>query len=399
MAITFRPAQHSAWILLAAQLGNALDLLRHDRLRLHRRDLAILKTLPRGAGLILAANHADEMDIRICMELARRARRRFTYMVNAEAFEEGRGLAGWWLQRLGCFSVERGGGDLRAKQYALETVKAGREVLVTFPEGEIYYLNDLVQVFKTGVVHTGLQAIIEARRTHPRWTAYLLPVAIKYSYRWPIEAVLSRRIAKMKKRLFRRRSYLTAQEQLARIMAQRLRRQSEALLGRAQRMAGDVAKLADQVRDMRAAIVSRMEARYRQAPPDPRARLMDRANKMIFFLREQLRRKRLFSPETQLQLQEDLADVKRTIQMAGWQPRYMSLDPSEERLAETVMKLERDVFGRKRPRPLGQCDVFLRIGPPLDLAPYVEAYQADPSAVSHQLAESLRDTIQSLIAS
>ena len=53
--------------------------------------------------------------------------------------------------------------------------------------------------------------------------------------------------------------------------------------------------------------------------------------------------------------------------MGGWQPQYVDLDPSQERLAETVLKLEREVYGIKRPRQLARRDVFLRIGEPIDL--------------------------------
>ncbi len=61
------------------------------------------------------------------------------------------------------------------------------------------------------------------------------------------------------------------------------------------------------------------------------------------------------------------------------------------------MKLEREVFEKKRPRPLGNRNVFVQIGAPIDLGRYVEPYSKDPSAVSHQIAEELRDNIQSSI--
>ncbi len=101
-------------------------------------------------------------------------------MMNREAFDENFGAAGWWLQRLGAFFVERGGDTAEAKRYAIAVVERGQEVLVIFPEGEIYYLNDLVQPFKSGAVDVGLQAVVEARRTRPAWTAYLVPMALKY---------------------------------------------------------------------------------------------------------------------------------------------------------------------------------------------------------------------------
>jgi 1-acyl-sn-glycerol-3-phosphate acyltransferase len=395
MVIEFRPAKHHDWIIRIGQLGNALDLAWRARLRLDWRDLELLKTIPQDSGLILVANHADEMDMKVCMELSRRSRRRFTYMINSEAFDEYHGIAGWWLQRLGGFSVEKGGADQTAKRYAVDVVKKGRDALVIFPEGEIYYLNDLVQPFKTGAVHIGLQAIAEAQKERPDWTAYLLPVAIKYRYRKTIKSTLDKKIHRMEKRLFKRTSYFTFQKQLALIMAELLNRQEP--LGRIQMISEKLARLKEQVQEARLAILSEIESKYREIKPDPKAQLIDRAQKLIFFLRKQLNQKRLFSPETRMQLQADLKELKRTIQMAGWHPQYIDLNPSEERLAETVMKLEREVFEKKRPRPLGNRDVFVRIGNPVDLGRYVDLYKKNPSFISRQIAEDLRDNIQSLI--
>ena len=83
--------------------------------------------------------------------------------------------------------------------------------------------------------------------------------------------------------------------------------------------------------------------------------------------------------------------------MGSWQPQYVDLDPSQERLAEMVLKLEREVYGIKRPRQLARRDVFLRIGEPIDLGRFVRAYLQDAQAVRHRVAEQLRDVIQALI--
>jgi hypothetical protein len=42
-------------------------------------------------------------------------------------------------------------------------------------------------------------------------------------------------------------------------------------------------------------------------------------------------------------------------------------------------------------------DVFLRIGEPIDLGPYVAPYLRDPQAVRNEVAGRLRDEIQALI--
>jgi 1-acyl-sn-glycerol-3-phosphate acyltransferase len=391
----FRPAKHCRWIMRAAQFLNAPDLAWHNRLRLETRDLEILKTIPKDSGLILAANHSDEIDLKIFIELSRRSHRQFTYMVNSEAFEDWHGLYGWLLQRLGDFSVERGGSDQTARRYAVDVVKTGRDVLVMFPEGEISYLNDQVQPFKTGIVHMGLQAIAETRKTRPAWTAYILPIAIQYRYRKPIGSILEKRIRTIEKRLSIRASLSTLQGRIIHIMATILKCQE--LIGSTRTASQKLERLREQVGMTQAALLSRVETKYPQMPIDPKLQLVDRAQKIIYFLREQLRRKRLFSRETRIQLQNDIKDLKKSIQMAGWQPQYIDLTPSEERLAETVMKLEREVFNLKTPCPLGNRNAFVRVGQPMDLGRYVEPYPKNPSTLSRQVAEELRNNIQLLI--
>lgn len=249
------------WVIRAVQTFLRFDLARRNRLHLEPRDLDVLRSLPQGVGVILTANHADETDFKACLELSRRSGRRFLFMMNREAFDEWHGAAGWWLQRLGAFSVERGGPHNEdAKRYAVEVVTRGREVLVVFPEGEIYHLNDQVQPFKSGAVDIGMQAVVGARRTRPGWTAYLVPVAFKYRHRGPVIPVLERRARAMERHLDIRIAGLSLRQRLSRIMADLLRRQE---LAHHLRPAADrLTDLGERVQEVRKAVLSQAEARY-----------------------------------------------------------------------------------------------------------------------------------------
>jgi hypothetical protein len=68
--------------------------------------------------------------------------------------------------------------------------------------------------------------------------------------------------------------------------------------------------------------------------------------------------------------------------MGSWQPTYVDLHPSQERLAEMLLKLEREVYESKRPRQLASRDVFLKIGEPIDLGRFVPSYLADTTGGS-----------------
>ncbi len=392
---SFRPATPWGVVIWAVRNYLRVDLAWRNRLRLERRDLKVLQDLPQGAGLVLASNHADETDFKACLELSGRCNRRFLFMMNREAFDEGHGIAGWWLQRLGAFSVERGGQNQESKRYAIDVVKRGQEVLVIFPEGEIYYLNDLVQPFKSGVVDIGMQAVVEARRARPEWTAYVVPMAIKYRYRQPIRPLLEQRIRLMEQRLFQRISGGSLPRRLALIVAELLHRQE--LIHRLKPDPDRLAELSERVQDVRQAVLAQMEGHYPGPPVGSQAKTMDRAWRLSSFLRNLLRQSRNYSDQSRARLRNDLAALKRVAHMGSWQPHYVDLDPSQERLAEMVLKLEREVYGTSRPRQLAKRDVFLRIGDPIDLGRLVPCYLQDPQSVRRRVAEELRDVIQNLI--
>ena len=205
-----------------------------------------------------------------------------------------------------------------AKRYAIDVVKRGQEVLVIFPEGEIYYLNDLVQPFKSGVVEIGMQAVVEARREQPDWTAYLVPMAIKYRYRQPIRPILERKTRLMEQRLFRRTPSDSLPRRLALIVAELLHRQEMI-----HHLAPDPdrrAELTERVQEARRAVLSQIEAEYagrdRQfTGPDDGSHLA--AQLLLAELAETgaatQRRKRAG-------FRVDLAALEHVAQMGSWQP-------------------------------------------------------------------------------
>lgn len=393
---SFRPARPWGWVIGAVQTFLRFDLAWRNRLLLDPHDLHVLRELSQGAGIILAANHADETDFKACLELSRRWGRRFLFMMNRQAFDEGHGAAGWWLQRLGAFSVERGGlHNEDAKRYAIEVVTRGQEVLVIFPEGEIYYLNDLVQPLKSGAVDIGMQAVVEARRTRPDWTTYLVPMAFKYRYREPIAPILERRTRAMEQRLNRGRLGLSLQQRLAQIMADLLHRHE--LLHHLEPAANRLTALSERVQEVRKALLSETEDRYAAANTQRNSQTMDRVWWLSSYLRNLLTRRERGDDTSRGQIRRDLATLQSIGQMGSWQPEYTDVDPSQERLAEMVLKLEREVYQIKRPRQLARRDLSLRIGEPIDVSRFIPEYLRDARAVRRDVAERLRERIQALI--
>jgi 1-acyl-sn-glycerol-3-phosphate acyltransferase len=162
-----------------------------------------------------------------------------------------------------------------AERYAIDIVKRGREVLVVFPEREIYYLNDLVQPVKSGAVDIGTQAVVEMKREQPDWTAYLVPMAIQYRYRQPIRPVLEWKTRLMEQRLFRRTPAELLPRRLALIVSELVRRRE--LIHHLAPDPDRRAELTERVQEARRAVLSQIEEGYAGATANSQAQTMDRA--------------------------------------------------------------------------------------------------------------------------
>lgn len=391
---SFIPAKPSNWLLWLAQTLIRMDLARKNAVHLEEKDLDILRRLPQNSGLILTPNHADEIDPRVCLDLSRRSLKRFLLMCNREAFNEIFGLAGLGLQGIGYFSVERGGHDTSAKNYAVDIVAGGQDVLVIFPEGEIFYLNESLQPFHSGAVDIGMQAIIKQRKINAdsNWTAYILPVSIKYSYAEPISAILQKRVTRMERALHQDLSAHALNKRLRLIQAKLLAREEQAY--HISPDASRLAKLSVRIEHARRTILEQVEEKNTDSF-NRQAATIDQAWQVSAHLREKLGARLTAAEEKELK--EELAALTEVAQLVSWQPQYVESKPTEDRMAEMVLKLERELYRIKRPKQLAKRNVYLRLAEPIDLCQYLEEYQKEPHVVRHKVAEQLRDTIQALI--
>ena len=367
------------------------DLTLRNELKVDSADLDRIRQLPPGAGVILTPNHADETDPRVCLEISRLVGRRFILMCNREAFDEFSGAAGWALQRLGYFSVERGAHDLPAKQYSVDVLKGGKDVLVVFPEGEIFYLNETIQPFHSGAVDICMQALSERRKDDPNWTAYAVPTwPIKYTYPGHIEGILHRRVHKMEKDLSLTADGETLRQRLHVILKELLRREEEK--HQLTNLVHDDEKLSEQVTDVRHAILEQLEEKYNESSARQR-RTIDASWQLGAKLRDMI----ADGAEHPTEIRKDLSACNEVAHLASWQPKYIVANPSSDRLAEVLLKLERELYHVKRPRQLAKRDVHVRIGDPVELGQFLDDYSSDPHGLRNKLTEQLHSTIQALI--
>lgn len=388
----FIPAKPSSAMIWLVQHLSMLDLAWRNKVHMSVEDVKKLQNLPRPHGLVLTPNHADEIDPRLCFEVSRKAKQQFLFMCNREAFHELRGFAGWVLQRIGAYSVERGGHDSLAKQYSIDIVKESKNTLVIFPEGEIFYLNQSLQPFHSGAIEIGMQAIIEKRVTDPNWTTFLIPMSIRYHYVVSIKKELEKRIKRMEVHLEKHYSGTTAESRLTGIMNDAITEKE-----RRHHIAPETEHLGDvagRVEYLRTALLAEVGKKYKGSYKD-HARTIDQAFQLSAHLREEL--SQTVSQQHQAEYKEDLSTLQEVQHLVAWHPDYVKENPSPERIAEMVIKLERELLNIHRPEPLGKREVFIKIGTPLDLSTYLERYKTEPYVVRSEVAELLRSEIQLLI--
>ena len=92
-------------------------------------------SIPDNYSIILAPTHRSRWDgLVITMAMGRRVTKKdCSFMVTNS---EMRGIQGWFLKRLGCFSINQLSPSLSALRYAVNLISK-RKQLVVFPEGKI----------------------------------------------------------------------------------------------------------------------------------------------------------------------------------------------------------------------------------------------------------------------
>ena len=92
-------------------------------------------SIPQNASIILAPTHRSRWDgLVLTMAMGRRVTKKdCRFMVTKS---EMKGIQGWFLKRLGCFSINQLSPSLSALRYAIDLIEKG-EQLVVFPEGKI----------------------------------------------------------------------------------------------------------------------------------------------------------------------------------------------------------------------------------------------------------------------
>ena len=129
-------------------------------------------SIPKNSSIILAPTHRSRWDgLVLTMAMGRRVTKKdCRFMVTKS---EMRGIQGWFLKRLGCFSINQLAPSLSALRYAVDLIEKG-EQLVVFPEGKINKYGKKL-VLKEGLYRLARLATKKSK------VVTIIPIGIAYS--------------------------------------------------------------------------------------------------------------------------------------------------------------------------------------------------------------------------
>ena len=129
-------------------------------------------TIPINSSIILAPTHRSRWDgLVLTMAMGRRVTYKdCRFMVTTS---EMKGIQGWFLKRLGCFSINQISPSLSDLRYAINLIEKG-EQLVVFPEGKINKYGKKL-ILKEGLFRL---ARLATKKTS---SIIIIPIGIAYS--------------------------------------------------------------------------------------------------------------------------------------------------------------------------------------------------------------------------
>ncbi|MES2921663.1 MAG: 1-acyl-sn-glycerol-3-phosphate acyltransferase [Verrucomicrobiota bacterium] len=336
---TFRPPKLRNWLRpLGLELNRAVHLRRKYRIAKIEADgfHRVRELNAAGHAVLLAPNHSDHSDPHVVMELVARHSMRAIFMAAREIFEVSP-TASWALQSMGVFSVDRDGPDLSAIKTAITLLETGPDPLVIFPEGEIYHHHRRLDPLNEGVASILLKV---AARLPAGKSAFLVPVGLRFFHQPSVEATFRDRLSRLEDRIgWTPKPLMPVDERILRLGTGILALKETEYLG----YSGS-GTVHERLPHLCESLLTLVESRY---PRDAKAVTPP---ERVRALRYRIRRRLLDtenppSPADKETLLDDLDRVFTALQAHSYIGDYLLADPTLDRRAETLLKLEEDLLG------------------------------------------------------
>ncbi len=373
------------------------QLLYKVRLSVSEADVGKVRAID-DARIVFVCNHPTMEDGISLFALSARLGQLFYYVV---AYESFKGLLGWFIQQLGCYSIRRGLGDRASISQTISLLKKPRCRLVIFPEGGCSYQNDTIMPFRSGAIQLPMSVLAQLAKkaASPEQIPdlYLVPLTLKYRYRQPMRRVIETTLERLETQLQIPPASNSADiYQRLRQVAHRviLRIETEANLSHESPL--DWNQRIDRLRHI---FIKKCEDAL-DIEPNLNLPVRERVYKVQALLEAEQEAETAVSadssptsrPEAE---QTDIYwDTVRLLNFDAIYDGYVAESPTPERFLDTLMRLEREVFHLEHAQPKAPRKAYFYIGDPINLKDYLADYQRDRSGTTDRLSEQLHQTMQ-----
>lgn len=333
-------------------------------------------------GVLIAPNHSFHWDSYCLIAAAESLRTPFYIMTAWQVFAMSKRFECESMQRCGCFSVDREGTDVQALKTAVDILQHRPYPLVIFPEGDVYHMNDRVTPFRDGAASI---AILAARKSNR--PVSILPVAIKRWYSQDPTPSLLKVVEKLEARLYWRPQVdLPLKDRVLHVASGLL-----ALKELEHFRANQSGSLSQRIERLSLHLLSQSETRYgltvRSVLIPERVKEIRRK---IIELRETDQANA--TAEAQRNWSADMDNMFLVTQLYSYPGNYLIENPSIERIAETLDKLEEDALHAPYPTVHAKREVLVRFDEPIPLPPGKEKRIA-----TAELTDQMEDRVQSML--
>ena len=358
-------------------------LLYKARLVVDEDDVASLRAIA-DKRVVYLPNHSNLDDGLIMFLLSARVGQLFNYVVAYEAF---RGLIGKLMQTVGAYSIRRGVGDRDSIVQTLKILQQPQCKLVIFPEGGCSYQNDTVMPFRSGAVELSFKAMEKvAKKEDTVPSFYLVPISIKYNYKNATSNEIDRALKELE-------TALDLPSDKGDFYS-RLRNVGDRVLTNLETEYGVSARSSDwnqRMDRLRKQMVEYCESKLNLTPATalPNRERIYKVQSILFFLDPQDR-------QAGIDYEHIYRTTVRLLNFDAIYDGYVAANPSKERFLATIDRLEREVFDLDRPKFKGWRRAIVKIGTPIDLKDYWQAYQNEPQVDGNLKLSSRQETIDFL---
>jgi 1-acyl-sn-glycerol-3-phosphate acyltransferase len=400
--LDFRPPEDNALVigLMRLFMPQVLKYRCHDaRVAVEGDGIARFKQLA-GSHTLICPNHSFRHDPEVMFYFSNLVGEVFNFIAAREVFDYHNGFNGWLLQKLGVYSVVRGAADRESFKTTRSILVAGKKKLVLFPEGEISWQNEALLPLESGCVQLSFWALDELQKTEPQTPVYVLPVALKYSYRGNIIPQLEWCLEKLEKRL-------GMEEHATESLYQRVRGAAIVVLTALERQydvkpAPDAA-LNDRIIAVRTEALKKLaEVLSVELPPLKTSHLdwiRVLRNTMDDFIygdtKDLSSYQRQMHEEKASKIRGYYRDLDRIVSFIAIYDGYLQPPATQERLANVIEMLEFEVFGEKTIK--GPRNVTVDVGQPINLLERYTDYKANKrkatESITHEVSQQLRDML------